>query len=1249
MSPRLAFRVPLLLTVLGITGLMALPTGVLAPVGPLSTEASGGPRTPHATHENPSTPSSIRTATPIQHVIVIIQENHGTDNYFNQFPGAFGLPPGGVPQPANQSGIQYYGNQYTLGWNYSGNQSSGDPAHGVENIDRNIDNGTMDGYMYTDSQTSNGIYPSYIVPNELGLAQEYGFADQYFHAYAGPTLPNRFYDYAITSGSVLDNSGPSNGSNLVYFNSLPQELQSSGVSWASFDGSYNSGSSVYACWMGVVGYFPPNPCWYFDTTLSQLMPMLYFNWIQNGSLSDLQPWSNLYSDLYTNNLPSVSWYTQDYLNGTEHPGTIAGFGGNVTNGQAGLDGVVRAVENSPYWNSTAIFLTYDEGGGFFDHVPPPSVTGLGDGIRIPLVVISPWAKEGYVSQTYYTPSSLLHFIEWNWNLPALGSLDGISNLPLDFFNFSAPQPRPPLPQSDWGLPNELTAFPWPQQPPSVGLGGGSYTPALISGGNLSWAIPTQNSQLASPTATSDGTRLYVAGMDGILRALDPFTGQELWSDALGTASRTPTALLPGDGVIATTLRGTIVAYSSSNTLLWNLSVGAPIYSGLTTVQGTYYGATTNGSVFAVSENGTLLWWHQVTKDRVYAPLAYDPSDSLLILGTANPSGGDVIGVDLSGSVHWTSPVPGGIFGGGAVASGTYYATTTSGGVYPVVTSSGVVGTPAALPGSSVTAPLIDGSTLIAGNETGFLQAYALPSLTTSWSASLWGDIAGTPAVSGNNIWVGTGAGYLYEIPAAGGTPIQVLHSGTSFYRGPTVVPGGLYITAEDGEVYGWVHPGWVAGTVTNVSSGAPISGASVLFTTPRGPVTATTGAGGNFNASLPGGSYAFFLNVSGYLPKTGSTSVTPSQTTTLNVALTPSGIHPGFADVRLAPTNAILSVNGTAQPIAAGGTYSLSLIPGPYVLAATATGYNPQSTTIAVRSYLTTFWNATLQPVGGAHPGWAAGVITNSSTGAPLSAVNVLLRSAAGPVAATSGTSGAYNVSLNPGSYSVFANSTGYHPFWGNATVSASSTTTLNIPLVPVPRVVQPGVVSGTVYGGSAASGNGLSLIHLYFFPGGEATISSTGGIYSISLPAGTYSVFVNATNYQPYATNGIVVTSGGTTSQNVVLLSVACTAGSNLCNAHKAGTNVTAINWVLWALVVAAVAAALLMLAVVVRRGKRGPPAAVPTEAESMSEEAGAGAMVGTTQALPPTADERVYSEQLVSGLNDPSNDEPPPDSDAI
>jgi phospholipase C len=97
----------------------------------------------------------------------------------------------------------------------------------------------------------------------------------------------------------------------------------------------------------------------------------------------------------------------------------------------------------PAWNSTVVFVTYDDFGGFYDHVPPPQVDQFGMGPRVPLLIISPFAKRGYISHTLYEHSSMLKFVETLYHLPSLTARDAAASAMLDSFDFNRP-PQPPL-------------------------------------------------------------------------------------------------------------------------------------------------------------------------------------------------------------------------------------------------------------------------------------------------------------------------------------------------------------------------------------------------------------------------------------------------------------------------------------------------------------------------------------------------------------------------------------------------------------------------------------------------------------------------------------------------------------------------------------------------------------------------------------------------------------------------------------
>jgi phospholipase C len=148
---------------------------------------------------------------------------------------------------------------------------------------------------------------------------------------------------------------------------------------------------------------------------------------------------NVVGDAKAGKLPAVTWVTPLYAL-SEHPPFSFCYGENWTTQ------VVDAIMRSPEWSSTAIFITWDEWGGFYDHVPPPQVDRYGLGIRVPLLVISPYAKRGYVDHRYGEFSSVLRFIEDNWHLSTLSGRDRRAGDLLSDFDFQqSPRPADPRP------------------------------------------------------------------------------------------------------------------------------------------------------------------------------------------------------------------------------------------------------------------------------------------------------------------------------------------------------------------------------------------------------------------------------------------------------------------------------------------------------------------------------------------------------------------------------------------------------------------------------------------------------------------------------------------------------------------------------------------------------------------------------------------------------------------------------------
>ena len=398
----------------------------------------------------PAGASAVGTATPIRHVVIVMMENHSFDNILGLYPTMNSTHPGplesslqvpddvlGAPASAARALSQVPNGTY----------STTDPNEGVYLQD--FAGGKMDGFAAYGSQSMTYFGPAQLAA-EWDLAEEYAVADRYFSSCLCKTDPNRLFSLAGYAAGLTGDGGPP--PYIPAGESIFAELSGAGVSW---------------------GYYV------LDQAAGDF-PLEYFSGFAPYS-SQVRSWSSFYGALAGGTLPSVSWVMP--------VGGGAGSGvydqhppGNVTAGEGWLLGVVDRVMRSPYWNSTAIFVTYDEGGGYYDQVPPPVVDGVQLGFRVPLFVISPYAKENYVSDTVMNHASLLAFVDYNWRLPALNPFVAASGLPLDMFDFSQAYPGGAVRRAPVLLQNG-SSYPAPLQVPLAALPyqrEGSYGATLSS-------------------------------------------------------------------------------------------------------------------------------------------------------------------------------------------------------------------------------------------------------------------------------------------------------------------------------------------------------------------------------------------------------------------------------------------------------------------------------------------------------------------------------------------------------------------------------------------------------------------------------------------------------------------------------------------------------------------------------------------------------------------------------------------------
>jgi phospholipase C len=419
---------------------------LVATVAVIAVRASGG--SGGRVRAGPSTTTSAGvtavlpddTRWPIKHVVILIKENRTFDHLFGRFPGANGTTVGmdhGVSVPLVRP-------PQTL---------PEDLPHDWTDSFTDNDGGKMDGFARDDPLITKYAYSQMRpdqIPNYWRWAGRFVLSDNFFASHHGPSLPNHLYLIAAQSGGVIRGPGgtrtkPSKSLAKTWGCDAPPEervvaldpegeeirvvpcfdfkteadlLMKAGIDW-----SYYSASDVQR------GYI-----WSTYSSIRHIRQT-------DAWTAHVHPVDQLIADATAGTLPAVTWVTPRFLV-SDHPAK----GSNICQGENWSTQVINAIMNGPDWSSTAIFLTWDDWGGFYDHVAPRTVDRYGYGFRVPLLVISPFARAGTVDHHEGEFSSILRFVEDNWSLPQLTARDrAAGDLSYDFDFSQQPLPPDPLP------------------------------------------------------------------------------------------------------------------------------------------------------------------------------------------------------------------------------------------------------------------------------------------------------------------------------------------------------------------------------------------------------------------------------------------------------------------------------------------------------------------------------------------------------------------------------------------------------------------------------------------------------------------------------------------------------------------------------------------------------------------------------------------------------------------------------------
>jgi phospholipase C len=406
----------------------------------------------------------------IAHVVIIVQENRSFDNLFHGFPGA---------DTAN-SGTGIGGKKYVLApWSMT---NPWDINHAHLQFLEDYDGGKMDGFSNeikslntacSDPRNTPSCWvfwggsvpsiaysylPKYQVQPYWTLAMTYALGDRMFQSNNGPSYPSHQYLIAGQSGHVAENpsfptptpppptpwgcDAPASQTTVLLvrgptaagletpgpfpcftYRTIAKRLDAKSVTWAYY--APGIGQNVGEAWSA------------FDA----IQPVRFgLDWERNVR----SPETRIFNDIAANRLPAVSWVIPALVN-SDHAGSRS------DTGPQWVASIVNAIGTSAYWKSTAIVVIWDDWGGWYDHVPPPQYhdpkTGVyeGLGFRVPVIVVSPYARKHYVSHKQHEIASTLHLVESVFGIGTLGLADARADALEDMFDFTqAPSPFKPI-------------------------------------------------------------------------------------------------------------------------------------------------------------------------------------------------------------------------------------------------------------------------------------------------------------------------------------------------------------------------------------------------------------------------------------------------------------------------------------------------------------------------------------------------------------------------------------------------------------------------------------------------------------------------------------------------------------------------------------------------------------------------------------------------------------------------------------
>jgi phospholipase C len=364
-----------------------------------------------------------KAKTPIQHFVVLMQENHTFDNYFGTYPGANGIPQG-TCMPVNPLDKK---NTECIEPFHIGDRPIDDLDHSLSTFNLQYNDGKMNGFVYALNQRNQngamamGYYDDRDLPYYWNLADEYVLFDNFFSSDHGGSFANHMYwASAHPGGDEFAKNG------YADIETIFDRLEERGVSWKFYVQNYDP-EITYRTLSQVSGNRASQVIW---------VPLLNIGrFLDDPKLaSHIVDLNQYFVDLENGTLPEVAYIAPS--GASEHPP------GSIRSGQKFVKSLIQALMRSDSWDSSAFLLLYDDWGGWYDHVAPAQVDENGYGMRVPALLISSYARRGHIDSTVLDFTSVLKFIEENWDIKPLAARDAKAKSFMSAFDFSM-SPREP--------------------------------------------------------------------------------------------------------------------------------------------------------------------------------------------------------------------------------------------------------------------------------------------------------------------------------------------------------------------------------------------------------------------------------------------------------------------------------------------------------------------------------------------------------------------------------------------------------------------------------------------------------------------------------------------------------------------------------------------------------------------------------------------------------------------------------------